>query len=202
MEQPIPIAALAVPGPRVGGSFLHRAAAQIIDLVLHNLLTAFVALGVGATIGIMALLIKTSPARFTDRLQETSVLDYVFPLLGYVVYHLFCEGFHGATLGKRLLGLHVVAEDGSPCSLGAAAIRSLAFYVDSLFFGLIALASMRASELRQRYGDKWAHTVVVARSQFSPPEWPSEGRFVTILLSALVADGLLYASGLLFKLVI
>src|ERR1041384_7245620 len=117
MEQPTPIASLATPAPRVGAGFMRRAGAQIIDLILHNLLTVIVGLGIGITMGFMAVLLKTSSAQLAAKLQETNVVDYVFPLIGYAVYHLFCEGFHGATLGKRMLGMHVVQEDGSPCSL-------------------------------------------------------------------------------------
>jgi uncharacterized RDD family membrane protein YckC len=202
MEDPTPIASLATQSPRAGVGFMYRAGAQIIDLILHNLLTVSVGLGIGITMGFMAVLLKTSSAQLTAKLQETNVVDYVFPLIGYAVYHIVCEGFHGATLGKRVLGIHVVQEDGSPCSLGAAVIRSLVFYLDAAFFGLVAAASMRASELRQRYGDKWAHTVVVERAQLSQFDWSSRGGFIVVLLSALFADGLFYACSLFIKLLI
>lgn len=202
MEDPTPIASLATQSPRVGAGFMRRAGARIIDLILHSLVTASVGLCIGITLGFMAVLLKTSPAQLTAKLQATNSLDYVFPLMGYTVYHIFCEGFHGATLGKRLFGMHVIQEDGNPCSLGAAVIRSLVFYLDAAFLGLIAAASMRSSELRQRYGDKGAHTVVVERAQLSQFDWPSRGGFIAVLLSALFADGLLYACGLFIKLLI
>jgi len=39
--------------------------------------------------------------------------------------------------------------------------RSLAYYWDALFFGLVGYNSMQQSPLNQRYGDVWAKTVVV-----------------------------------------
>jgi hypothetical protein len=43
--------------------------------------------------------------------------------------------------------------------------RSLAFFWDSLFFGLVGYSSMKKSELNQRYGDHWAKTVVIKSSE-------------------------------------
>ena len=71
------------------------------------------------------------------------------------------EGLGGSTLGKMTLGLRVVRPDGAPINFGAALGRSAAFFVDAIFFGLVAWTSMSGSMLKQRYGDKWANTVVV-----------------------------------------
>ena len=85
--------------------------------------------------------------------------------LAYILYATCCEGFCGATVGKRLFGLHVVSQDGSRCRIRNAIVRNLAYYVDSLLFGLIAYISMSKSPLRQRLGDRWGRTVVVRRYQ-------------------------------------
>lgn len=42
-----------------------------------------------------------------------------------------------------------------------AFIRSAAYYIDGLFFGLIGYSCMKVSPLNQRYGDVWGKTVVV-----------------------------------------
>ena len=58
------------------------------------------------------------------------------PMLGalvlFFVYDVVCEGLFGRMLGKRILGLRVVGEDGSPIFLGAAFLRSCCI-VDGLF---------------------------------------------------------------------
>ena len=78
-------------------------------------------------------------------------------------YYVFCEAATGATLGKRMVGIHVIGEDGEHLTFGASLVRNLLRLVDCLFFylvgGLFALTSPRG----QRLGDRAAHTVVVRR---------------------------------------
>ena len=78
-------------------------------------------------------------------------------------YYIVCEAATGATLGKRLVGIRVVSEDGERLSFGAAVVRNLLRVIDALFFYLVgflfALTSMRG----QRLGDRAAHTIVVRR---------------------------------------
>jgi uncharacterized RDD family membrane protein YckC len=78
-------------------------------------------------------------------------------------YYIFCEAMTGMTVGKRLVGIRVVDEDGDPMNLAAAVVRNALRLVDGLFFylvgGIFALASSRG----QRLGDRAAHTVVVRR---------------------------------------
>jgi uncharacterized RDD family membrane protein YckC len=77
------------------------------------------------------------------------------------LYHSLSEWHGGASFGKAMLGLRVLHERGSMPSLTQTMVRDLGYVVDSLFFGLVGYSSMSSSALRQRYGDKWAHTVVV-----------------------------------------
>ncbi len=76
-------------------------------------------------------------------------------------YYIVCEAATGMTLGKRMVGIRVVGEDGEQLTFGAALVRNLLRVVDALFFylvgGLFALASSRG----QRLGDRAAHTLVV-----------------------------------------
>jgi hypothetical protein len=48
------------------------------------------------------------------------------------------EGLFGWTLGKRVTGLVVLAEDGSPIDIRSALKRNLLRVVDGLFFYLVA----------------------------------------------------------------
>src|SRR5205823_5416376 len=64
-------------------------------------------------------------------------------------------------LGKLICQLRVIHEDAHSINIWSAVKRSLAFLWDGLFFGLVGYNSMKQSDLNQRYGDRWAHTVVV-----------------------------------------
>jgi uncharacterized RDD family membrane protein YckC len=99
---------------------------------------------------------------------------FAISLLGSVVLEAICEGFHGSTPGTLLLSMVVVQEDGSPCRPGSAWIRSIAYFIDSLFFGLIGYFNMPKNPQQQRHGDEWAHTIVCRRSDVAQPErhWP------------------------------
>lgn len=98
---------------------------------------------------------KRSPTRgVVSTLAITGVL--AFP------YHILLEGAVGQTLGKRLVGIRVTAEDGAPCSYQSAAIRTVFRFVDWLPVAYIAgLASIALTERHQRLGDVAAGTIVV-----------------------------------------
>lgn len=78
-------------------------------------------------------------------------------------YYIVCESATGATLGKRIVGIRVVGEDGEPVSFGAAVVRNLVRLVDALFFYLVGFISAILSARGQRLGDRAAHTIVVRR---------------------------------------
>lgn len=86
----------------------------------------------------------------------------VFLLLG-LGYYVFCEAATGATLGKRMVGIHVVGEDGEHVTFGAAVVRNLLRLVDCLFFYLVGAIFALTSAHGQRLGDRAAHTLVVRR---------------------------------------
>jgi uncharacterized RDD family membrane protein YckC len=78
-----------------------------------------------------------------------------------VGYYVMCEAATGATLGKRLVGIRVVGEDGDPITFGAAVVRNLLRVVDALFFYLVGFLFAVTSARGQRLGDRAAGTVVV-----------------------------------------
>src|SRR6266851_4800838 len=110
------------------------------------------------------------------------------------------EGFHGSTPGKLLLSMVVVQEDGSPCRPGSAWIRSLAYIIDALFFGLIGYLNMQKSPQQQRHGDEWAHTVVCHRSKVAPQNLRGIGQFTLALFFAALADAALLIVGTVINL--
>lgn len=80
-----------------------------------------------------------------------------------IAYYVVCEAVAGATLGKRMVGIRVVGEDGEHVTLGAAFLRNLLRFVDALFFYFVGFIFALLSKRGQRLGDRAAHTIVVRR---------------------------------------
>jgi uncharacterized RDD family membrane protein YckC len=164
----------------------HRFVALVID--------GFVFAGICVILGLLAGgAYSTSTSTSTSTGFDAGVQIGDGPMLGAValffVYFVVCEGLFGRTLGKRILGLRVVGEDGAPIFLGAALLRNLLRIVDGLLFYLVGAISVWSSPTRQRLGDRAAHTYVVldngstylqrvsARTERRPPAY---GRNVPI----------------------
>jgi uncharacterized RDD family membrane protein YckC len=79
------------------------------------------------------------------------------------VYGWLLEAACGATLGKILVGIRIVATAGRN-PLTASAIRNLLRIVDGLGFYLVGTAVAACSDVRQRIGDIFAQTAVVEQS--------------------------------------
>ena len=78
-------------------------------------------------------------------------------------YYVLCEAATGATLGKRIVGIHVIGEDGKHVTFAAAVVRNVLRLVDCLFFYLVGAIFALTSQQGQRLGDRAAHTLVVRR---------------------------------------
>ena len=91
---------------------------------------------------------------------------YVFYTLGYFVvgtgYAILCEHFwKGQTLGKWVLGLRVLDQNGLELQFTQVALRNILRVVDTLPLGLVGGISILSTEHRQRLGDMAAGTVVI-----------------------------------------
>lgn len=78
-------------------------------------------------------------------------------------YYVMCEALTGMTVGKRMVGIRVVDENGEHLSLAAAVIRNVLRPVDGFLFYLVGAIFALASPRGQRLGDRVAVTVVVRR---------------------------------------
>lgn len=76
-------------------------------------------------------------------------------------YFILLEERYGRTLGKRLLGLRVLNEDGTPITMGTSIVRNVLRVADGLFFYAVGAVVMLVSGKKQRLGDHVADTVVV-----------------------------------------
>ena len=139
--------------------FWIRVLARLIDMSFGLVMGVAAGLIALAVLELLALA-GLAPAGWQHRLHGFSLAAMGLGFLGEIFYHLFCEGIHGATLGKLCCGLRVVSEDGGPATLRGASIRSLAYLIDSFFLGGVGHHSMRQTRLNQRYGDVWGKTAV------------------------------------------
>jgi uncharacterized RDD family membrane protein YckC len=127
----------------------HRFFAYLIDLAL---LIALVVIGLLASL----ILSLWSPSVFGPALVAFFVLSWG--------YQTFCEAFfNGQTVGKRVLSIRVVSEQGVPITGAQAVLRNLVGAVDGLlsFCYLLGLTSMLLTTRFQRLGDLAAGTMVV-----------------------------------------
>jgi len=179
-----------------GVSFWPRALARVIDFVVHYL-AGFIA----GTLFVFLLAIAAGgrpPVWILQRMLQTRLPVFVAGLLGSMAYQVMCASVHGSTLGKLVLSLRVVQDDGSPCRLKSAIIREVGFFVDALFFGIIGYAAMKGDSRQQRHGDRWARTLVCKRAiVLQSGQGPM--RFVLGLMVGVCADVAFLMVGLLVQ---
>jgi len=183
-------------GPQ-GVSFWPRVGARLIDTVVH-VLVGFLT-GMLFTIMLVVASGGHIPRLVLLKLHHRSLTGFLFAILGALAYNVIFTTVHGSTVGKRVLSMVVVQEDGTPCRFKGAVIRELAYFVDALFFGLIAYVAMQGTDEQQRHGDQWAHTLVCKRNALTPDKLRGGSRFALALVFALIADSALIMTSLLLK---
>lgn len=83
-------------------------------------------------------------------------------LVPVFIYHLFFEVvMNGQSIGKKLMGLRVIGENGGRPALHQYLIRWLLRPFDFFFFGLVGLLTVVNTKKNQRLGDLAAGTLVI-----------------------------------------
>ena len=169
-----------------GVSFWPRVLARVIDFVIHYL-SGFIA-------GLLLVLLLAiaaggrPPIWALRRISQMHLPQFLAGLFGWTAYQVICTSISGRTLGKLILSMQVVQDDGSPCRLKSAIIRELGYYVDALFFGAIGYVSMKDDPRQRRYGDDWADTVVCKRADVPPQSRQDGARFLLGLMLGVFTD--------------
>jgi uncharacterized RDD family membrane protein YckC len=189
-------AAQSVPEWLAGQPFWPRAVARIVDYILLNRVVAWMA------VSLFRFLLTTAaggrpPLWILARFSQHRLPLFFTSLCGYFAYQTICTIIHGSTLGKRLLSLQVVQDDGSRCRPRSAIIRELAFFVDSFFFGVIGYTAMQGNDQHKRHGDWWADTIVRKIAKGSYESRREAGRFMLGFAMGVMADMALVIAGLL-----
>lgn len=184
--------------PTIGAGIPIRGLARLIDLgfiFLLNTVSAVFGLGRGITFALGALPF----ARYYD----TFLIAFLSGLITFLIYETILEGWYGATVGKYVTGLVVVKENGTPCDVRSAFYRAFGMTVDGLFLGLIGVMIMRQSPLRQRRGDKWAHTLVIKRNElpqgYLKPRYPFGVSLVSASILFVLVDSFFTALGMILN---
>jgi uncharacterized RDD family membrane protein YckC len=172
----------------------HRVAARIVDVVVHYGVIFYTAIWLSI---VAAVAVPDQMEAITAKLGENTFFGVTLGVLGSVLYHTCMEGIHGSSIGKRLFGLTVLSEDGGPCSLRQGWKRSLAFLLDSFFFGMIGYSAARNSPRKQRVGDEWADTVVVRTRSVPAPLRRSGRELFAAFAGGFACDFVFVALGLI-----
>jgi uncharacterized RDD family membrane protein YckC len=173
-----------------------RFLARFVDMIVIYTLAALSGFVLGF-ISVFTAVASGRPAEPAEALASVNIFAFVLSLLAALLFHAVAEGIHGSTPGKMLVGLTVLSDTQGPCGFGSALGREAAYFVDGLFFGLVAYGSMKQSQRRQRLGDKWAHTIVVYRKSLPPSQRRSSARFLVACVAACSCYGVLSLLGLM-----
>lgn len=155
-----------------------RAVACVIDLLVCYGIV--IALGL---VVVLALFGDLTSGELSSSAKAGSGLVLLALFAAQWVYFVVWEATRGQTLGKRAMGMRVLAENGRPIGWRAAALRNLLRAADALPTGyLVGLVSMSMSSRFQRLGDLVAGTIVVVPEsagaasaiELSPPARPKE----------------------------
>ncbi|WP_178917548.1 RDD family protein [Natronomonas gomsonensis] len=126
------------------------------DVVVKRILAFLVdAIGFGLLIGIVSEVLAV--------ISETlGVLVGGLGTLLFFIYFIYFEAEYGQTVGKMVMDIVVVTEDGDPITYRDSAIRTLLRIVDALpFFYIVGLVAIYVTDRKQRVGDLVADTIVV-----------------------------------------
>ncbi len=148
-----------LPIPVTGKRFRIRAAAYIIDSVAYFVGVLAINFAVGVVL-IVALTLSRGRQVVVVPQSSTQYLGLVVGVLQFAFYFFLFDWLYGATIGKLILRMRVIRDNGAPCDFRGAFMRALLLNIDGLFFGLVGYSSMKAP-LYQRHGDKSGRTIVV-----------------------------------------
>ncbi len=106
------------------------------------------------------LLVFLIPAALISGVLIVIVLVLWFTAGHHVAYLVLTQRGRGQSPGKRVAGLRVVDRAGEPPGSAALVRRSLPLLLEYTL--ILAFLAMMSSPYRQRLGDRWARTYVIA----------------------------------------
>ncbi len=143
---------------------LSRTAAAVIDFLIISIAVTIV-----SVIAFYSFIGNVPFERLMDRLISfnfSGIISAVYLIIVFAIifgYFIINEMvFKGQSIGKKILGLRVIRENGRPISLAQSVIRNLIrFFIDNIGIGI---ALMFFSKRLKRVGDMAAGTIVVSEN--------------------------------------
>lgn len=140
-----------------------RFVAILIDVIILAIITGIItapfntpsSISVTNTTGVPMVSVSPNPLAWVGGLVSALVNFLYFVLL---------QGAYGQTVGKMLVKIKVVREDGSKISYVDAVVRTILALIDLIPYFipyLLGAILIWTSDTKQRLGDRVAHTVVV-----------------------------------------
>ncbi|MBN1896277.1 MAG: RDD family protein [Candidatus Aenigmarchaeota archaeon] len=139
---------------------INRIVAVVIDSVILAVVMFVLSLPLGAQAMMMSAFDVTNPLAATQMAASSMLLSILSLLIG-LGYFVYFEGTTGQTIGKKIVNIKVVREDGKPMTYMDALLRTILRVVDGIALYLIGLIVVLSSEKNQRIGDMAAKTIVV-----------------------------------------
>jgi len=92
--------------------------------------------------------------------QSVANLQLIIYIVLWFAYMTWMNGKFGATIGKQVMKLKIIKENGSPINYSDALVREIASYLSAivLFIGYLVVIG---DKKKQSWHDKLAHTYVV-----------------------------------------
>jgi len=104
-----------------------------------------------------------------DQLRTFQTRIGLTALTWLLLNSVILQGLAGGTIGKLLVGLRVVRNDGRRAGMGWCGLRTLLLPLDAACCGVIGLATSLTTAGHRRVGDMAASTLVVPRSSEGHP---------------------------------
>lgn len=155
-------AAYVAESPMRFASVGSRVLAFLVDVALGFVVFGAIALSAVLLFGVLAATeeaYQSGPPDVTFALMVVPAILFVLTMMALsIAYFPVLEWRYGQTLGKYLLGIHVVADDGLRATLPATIVRRIPFFFE--FFWVDAIVAL-FTERKQRAFDLVARTLVL-----------------------------------------
>ena len=137
-----------------------RIAAGIVDYVIIGIITGIIAVILFLPALIMIVSRRAIGGGF-GRFGGVFGILVVMCFL-WLIYFTYFEGTTGQTIGKKVVRIKVIKEDGSKCDFGSALVRNILRIIDHLpFLYILGIILIAATDKKQRLGDMLGKTIVV-----------------------------------------
>jgi uncharacterized RDD family membrane protein YckC len=136
---------------------------RIVAVIIDTIIVGVVAFILALPFGVLAMLNPMAYANpmLAAQVAAASLAVSGLSLLIFVGYYTYFEGTTGQTIGKKIVNIKVVKENGKPMTYMDSLVRTILRVVDGIGFYLIGFIVILASEKKQRIGDMAARTLVV-----------------------------------------